>query len=235
MVCESHHLGPVTLHAGAGGASGAAGSSVMLASREGGSSCLVTWSAPQTDLTTGLPTYHGLVAVIEARQGSRWTPVRRAWAPAYALGSRQLAQYQGAAAEQFRLRMWIERSGMTPTTWATTIRDLHVDMTVGESGAGGVAPGASFLLTGRASSMPAGSDAPQVSASPERRRIIVELVDLLGAAAAGVAWAPVDLSSPLWLPISVGQPRVFETSAPIYIGADPAGAAIDVAVVEELS
>lgn len=207
----------------------------MLVSREGGSSCLVTWSAPQTDVANGSPTYHGLVAVIEARQGSRWTPVRRAWAPVYSVGSRQLVQYQGAAAEQFRARVWIEKSGMTPTTWATTIRDLQIDMTVGEAGAGGVAPGASFLLTGRSSSMPAGSDAPQVSASPERRRLIVELVDLLGASSAGIAWSPLDLSPPLWLPLSPGVPRIFESSAPVYIGADPAGEPIDVAVVEELS
>ena len=235
MICETHHLGPVTLRAGAGGAGGAPGSPVQLVSSEGGSSCVVSWSAPQTDLGTGTPSYHGLVVALEGRQGSRWTPVRRAWAPAYALGSRQLVQYQGGAFEQFRALLWIEKSGITPTTWATVIRDLHVDLTVGEAGAGGVAPGASFLVTGRTSSMPSGSDAPQVSASPERRRLIVELVDLLGAIGAGVAWSPVDLSPPLWVPLSVGVPRVFEVSAPLYVGADPAGSAIDVLVIEELS
>lgn len=173
--------------------------------------------------------------MIEGRQGSRWTALRRAWAPAYSIGSRQLAQYQGGSVEQFRARLWIEKSGLTPTTWATVIRDLHVDLTVGEAGAGGVAPGASFILTGRASSVAAGGDAPTVSASPERRRLIVELVDLLGAASAGLAWSPTDLSPPLWLPLAVGVPRILETSAPLYIGADPAGAPIDVAIVEELS
>jgi len=207
----------------------------MLTSREGGSSCLVSWSAPQTDIATGLPTYHGLSVILEGRQGSRWTALRRAWAPVYSIGSRQLCQYQGASVEQFRARLWIEKSGITPTTWATVIRDLHVDLTVGIDGSGGEAPGAAFLITGRTSSAPAGSDAPQVSSSPERRRLTVELVDLLGAAAAGVAWSPLDLSPPLWVPLSVGVSRTFETSAPLYVGADPAGAAIDVLVIEELS
>lgn len=237
MICESHHLGPVTLHAApivGLPPTSELGPPVMLVSRSGGSAALVTFSGPMTDFSSGVPTYQGMIGTIEGRQGSRWTPLRRFWAPPFSAGSRTLAQYQGAPVDQFRVMLWLARSGISPTSWATEIRDLHVDLTVGH-GASGPAPGAAFFLTGRIGSMPAGSDLVSVPASPERRRLTLELLDLGGAVGAGIAWRPLDASPASWAPLAVGVPRTYDTSAPIWVASDPPGAPIAVSVVEELA
>lgn len=235
IVCESFHLGPVNIRPNAGGPNAGFGQPLELVSRSGGSSCLLTLTGPQTDFNTGARITQGLVAQLQGRQGSRWTNLRQGWAPAYSIGSRQFLQYQGAAVEQFRALIYLVKSGFDPTTWATEIRDFHFDLTTGDAGTGGVAPGASFLLTGRVGATPAGSDQFSISASPERRRLIVELVDLGAAASAGCAWMPSDLTPAAWVPLRLNEPRVFETSAPLWVGSDPAGTAIDVSVIEELA
>lgn len=234
MICESHHLGPIVIYPNAGGPNGGLGQPYQLVSRGGGSSCLLTFSGPETDFNTGARPTQGLVAQLQGRQGSRWTNLRQCWAPPYCIGSRQLIQYQGAAVEQFRALIYLLKSGFDPTTWATEIRDFHFDLTVGECGTGGVAPGAGFLLTGHVGATPAGSDQVSIGGSPERRRLIVELLDLGEANAAGCAWMPSDLSPATWIPLRVAEPRVFEVSAPLWVGSDPPGTAIDVCVIEEL-
>lgn len=234
-VCESHHLGPVNIRANAGPATAGLGAPVTITSRGGGSSCLVTMSSPQTDFAVGAPLTQGLICQLQGRQGSRWTNLRQAWAPSYSTGSRQWIQYQGARVDQFRALVFIIKSGFSPSTWATEVRDLQIDMTVGEAGSGGVAPGAGFLLTGHVGATPAGSDLVSISASPERRRLIVELVDLGAAASAGCAWMPSDLTPALWVPLRLNEPRVFEVAAPLWVASDPPGTPIDVAVIEEMS
>jgi len=224
--CNTRHAGPFNLRPDSG--------VIELLSNGGGSSCLVGLTGPIQDETGAFINYQGLTAQIHGLQGSTWIPLRNGWAPAYSISGRTLLQYQGAAVQQFRVWVQLNRSGITPTTWATELNNLSISITNGDAGSGGVAPGGSFLLTGRTGVLPVGSDQVTVSASPERRRLHVEVVSTL-AAAVGFAWNPIDASPASWVPLAVGVPRVLETTAPIWIASDPPATPTDIAIVEELA
>lgn len=206
-------------------------------SATGGSSCIVSMSGPQiTNTTPPDPLkWQGLQLSLEGRIGSVWVPLRRCWAPPYAVFSspRQMLQYQGAAVAQFKVKVWLAQSGMRGSEWPTEVTSLQLDCAVGH-GSSGPSPGASFLLTGRSSVMGA-SDMPQVGASPERRRLVVELLGTTPGTTVGMAWNPLDASPASWVPLRVGEPRVFETSAPVWFASDPPNEPTDIAVIEELA
>jgi hypothetical protein len=227
--CETYHRGPFVLRAQPGNI----GTPEVLESSSGGSSCLVTFSGPYLDPAGNFVNCQGAFAQLLGLQGSRWTPLRQGWFPAFSNGPRQLLQYQGAACQRFKVQMWIASSGFTPTTWATELRDLSVDMTTGDAGSSGPAPGAGFLLTSRVGVMPAGSDQVTISAMPERRRLIVELLATTGLSV-GCAWQPSDATPAVWVPLRVAEPRLFEVTSPLWIASDPPASPTDVAVIEEL-
>lgn len=226
--CTTRHAGPFTLRANGG-------SPIELLTEGGGSSCLVSLTGPQVDAAGNFVNYQGLTAQLLGLQGSTWVPLRNGWAPPAAIGTRQLLQYQGAAVQCFKVSLFLQSSGIDPTTWATVIESLHVDITHGDAGSGGVAPGGSFLLTGRTGVLPAGSDTPQVGASPERRRLTVELLSTTAAGGVGLAWSPLDASPATWVPLTVGNPRTFETTAPVWIASDPPASPSEISVIEELA
>lgn len=240
--CYTVHRGPVGLFRTAGFA-GEMGSQVQMDTPNdgtgGGNSALVTMTSPKEFDALGNPIiWQGIQMMLLGRVGPVWVGLRRCWAPAYAAGgnARAMLQYQGAAVDQFRLLAWLTKSGFGRTSqWADQVDDVSFDMSWGSTGnAGGVAPGASFFLTGRTGVLPVGSDFPQVSAMPERRRLTVELLATTGLTV-GCAWNPLDATPAAWIPLQTNTPRVFDTTAPLWIAADPPGSPTDIAITEELA
>ena len=225
--CVTRHLGPITLRRGA--------PATAIESDGGGSSCLVSLSGPVLQPNgVDFVNWQGVTAALLGLQGSVWVPLRRGWAPAFTTSTRQLLQYQGAAVQKFRVELSLQASGFDPSDWALEVPAVSCDITTGDAGSSGPAPGGSFLLTSRVGVLPAGSDFPQVSAMPERRRLTVELLATTGLAV-GCAWIPSDATPATWVPLAVGVPRTFETSAPLWIASDPPASPSDISVIEEMS
>ena len=244
--CVTHRLGPVTLRAVDGFQDTEATlEPCVLTSADGPwGSCLVSIGGEPVDFSGTRQqqnNWQGIQATLYGRVGPGWVPLTRAWAPsANFVGTRQLIHYTGATVNQFQLRIALYRSGLPDTSWPLEVPNLWVEMVCGGGGGSkSQGTGASYAISTqvRANDNGAGEDLPSVAATPERRRLLVELVAPLpvGTNSCGICFRANQMIPSEWVPIQFGRQYAFETTAPVWLATDPPGnTAVRFAVLEEI-